>query len=433
MTTVDVTKLSCEFVRAVKQLLIQQKYIAEPCLDSVYYYFSKYKLATSLVDCLTHEDECDLSIIANTIPIEPDPVVVITSCDDAAILNLSKSSKNCNYTLTLVDLDGNATSYPSLVIEDDTIYQSAKLKVKAVGCSETYYATVETGCVNLSNLAPVVCDETYKTHINLNFRLIGLPANSNGYIKTLRVYQTDTSGLLVNTPIDLNLAPSNIAAWTSCVDCSGISAAHLYFGHANWVNAFATLLDNVTYTLLGNLNSSFVNAISTNYVTIGSKIKHNPSGEWLGINKNDFRVQWVDADGTTITNVTPSITYSGAANFMADDFSIATTCGNITGRVVMSGGSASGFTESNFNQLVVANPTFNQPASIVNTVNPSCIATTLTASYTSPNEVTSLQWTNSDDDILSSEALSIVVTESGAYTFTVELDNSCIVDATITV
>lgn len=432
MITADVTKLSCEFVRQVKQYFTQVDYITEPCLDEVYYYFSKYKQATTLVDCLTHEDECNLITVASNILPEAAPCITTVSCANAAAITLSKSSKLCNYTVTLKNPAGIESAFPVLNILDDTIYQPAVLNVHVTGCGQNLQTQVTTGCVNTSNLTPPVCDVSYNTHININYRLAGLANNTNGYIKTLRVYATGVDGVLINTPIDLNLAPSNLAAWTSCIDCSGISAAQLYFGHPNWENAFKALMDNVTYTLYGDLNSFFIADIVGTSVAVSNKIKHNPSGVWMGINKLDFRLQWVDTDGTTITNTTPSITYSGGPNFIADDFSIATTCGNLTGRVVMSGGSAFNFGGSNFNELVVAEPTLNKAASIVNLVSPSCTSTTLKAAYSTTQEVLAEEWIDSDDNTISVTSTANVIADD-IYTYALSLDSGCIVSKTITV
>lgn len=433
MTTADVTKLSCEFVRKVKLYITQSKYIAEPCMDDIQYYFSKYKLATTLADCLTHEDECDLSIIASTIVSEPVIPPVIVSCDGLVDITLTKSTVPCVYTTTLQKLSGVASAYPDIVLSEDDVTQSAFINVVTSGCGDFDSASIESGCKNITNNSSPVCAEVYKFELNIYFNLNGLQNHPTGYIKTLRIYQTDSSGDLINTPIDLNLSPSNLSAWVACGLCSGISAAELRFGHPNWASAFKELLDNVVYTLQGSLDARWVVSFGTNYISIGNTVKHNPASEWYGINKDDFKVEWVNDSGITLKILSPSSTaYIQSPSYMAQDFTLNVTCGEINGRVVMNGGLASYSTNSNFNYLELTSTELSKPASIVNLDSPTCNKTALTASYATDAEIILAEWLDPSDDFIS-EDLSIIVTEPGEYTFTALIGEGCSASETITV
>lgn len=433
MTNADVVKLGCEFARQMKLFITRSKYIAEPCLDEILYYFSKYKLSTTLADCLTYEDECELSKIASHIADEPTVDPTITECGDQATITLSKSSTACTYTVSLENLAGIASAFPTLVLEEDTVYQAAQIKVKATGCGDIAYDTVITGCKNITNGSSPVCAETYKFSLNIYYNIEGPHKNTTGYIKTIRLYATDSNGVLINTPIDVDVSPSNLATWTGCGLCSGINPTDLYFGSANWASAFKELLDNVIYTLNGALDALWLVSSGPAYISIGNTVKNAPASEWYGINKNDFRVQWVNDLAAVITVTSPNSTgYTITQSYMADEFTITTDCGDLTGRAVMNAGKPAYSAMSNFNELITTNLELDKAVSIVNLDSPSCTITTLTASFTSSVSDPIYYWTNSDDDVISDE-LTVTVTEAGEYTFTVVVGEGCVSQNSITV
>ena len=428
MTTVDVTKLACAFIAKFKLYLTQQKYVVDPCLDEVIYYFSKYKMATTLIDCLEYEDKCDITNVTSTLTETGNQSCLnIKSCAELVDINITQQSTICSYTVGLFDDLGNATAFPKLRIQNNTIYQNAYITVKAIGCNETYSHEAETGCVGTGT---PVCAATYDVFATISYRIKNPELNSSGYVKYLRVYQTDASGIEDPTPIDLNLSPSNLSAWTSCGLCSGISAGDLYFGSANWAAAFKLLLENVSYTLHGAITGDWVVTFKDSGVgagiTIANRIKHNPTSEWLGINRNDFRLVWVNNLVQELRVTNPSINVSSQNAFISDDFSLATTCGNITGKIYTLGGTIglnSGL--CNYNFLSVSNPQLTLPATLANLTLPAdCTKTTLTASYTTDEAVTQTEWLDPTDTFITND-LSITVTEEGIYTFVVDLDNGC--------
>ncbi len=436
---INISKISCEFVRQVLKLIEHNKYVTTPCLTQINYYFSLLKQATSLSECLSYEELCELYTIINNLPDnEPDPIITL-DCNDAVSININKKVAPCSYTVSLETLSGLPSAFPELVIENDTIYQSAYINVKAVGCSELEYYTAETGCI-ASN--PITCQEIFKQELDLVFSIKGALGdvkfpNTAGYIKNLRVYETDSNGLVNPVPIDLDLAPSNLAAWTSCPLCSGVSPSQLFFGHTNWANAFKTLLDNVCYTLHGALTAiwSVDKFPTTDTIRIGSKIKHNPASEWLGIDRYDFLLRWINQQNAGIKVTNPGIVLAGTPTHMAEDFTIPMDCGNITGRVSMFTGQISPNHTSNWNQFKVNTNKLTVPATISNLVIPSCNKTTLTASYTllsSSTDVAYVEWFDPLGESISFEN-SITVVDPGEYEFTIVFENGCITSKSITV
>lgn len=433
--TTTINKLACAVVNSVLKYLTRTKYTVEPCIEDFSLYFSKYKQSTSLVDCLTYEDICDLNTFASYLPeiIPPDPYV--TNCDGLANITLTRVSKLCEYTVSLETPDGLPSSFPVLEVLPNTIYQQAHLRVKVKGCNETEYATVDTGCINVANSVPPVCQLTFNQEYTMTFGFENFIKNSSGYVKTLRLYETDANGLLIDAPIDVDISPANLLAWTVCPLCSGISAGHLFFGSPNWAIAMKVLLDNVTYTRYGALNSAWSTLVLGDKYYIRQDIKHQPSGQWLGINRNDFLLGWINNSNTGIKITNPSFTISQTFNAMADEFSIPMDCGTVTGRVVMTGGDTPANQNlSDFITYVPSTYTFSQPASIVNLVSPTCYKSTLTASYTFNGSFEDVVqgWYDEDDNFISEE-LVIIVTEPGDYTFKIILDEGCLASETITV
>ena len=433
--TADVTKLACHFIDNVKLYIKRRKYQITPCVDELYASFKNYKLATSLADCLEHEDECALTnITADLTVAECTPT--IKSCDDVLTVTLSKSSSTCNTTVKRQKLNGINSVFPDVVLVNNSIYQQAKINVVVTDCSETQTVTIESGCKELSG-GSIQCLDSYKYSQNITYVIDGPQAHSTGYIKKLRVYKTDSSGILDPTPIDLNLAPSNLAAWVACGTCSGISAADLYFGSANWANAFLTLLENVVRTLEGSLLASWLqpSKLSTS-IAFGNRIKHNPSGEWYGINDQDFYMEWVDNSNITYTITSPSSTsYTQTKHYFAENFSISTVCGNVTGRVVGDANGAvtsSNIAQLNFNYIGLSTTQISLPVSINDLVIPTCTKTVLTATISSPDDILTMAWYDPEDNFIGEEA-SISVTESGEYTFAYSTIGGCELSQTITV
>jgi hypothetical protein len=427
MTTADVTKLACKFVQNVFDYLNNSKYIINPCLDNVQISFTNYKLSTTLIDCLQYEDECELKNVTSTISIPISNCVTINSCDNLVSIYLSAKTINVKYEASLQTYYGAASSFPVVRLLNNSLWQYGYTTVKLKYKTEEYLYEVKTGCFPGS---PIQCSTNARLSSSLLYDIHGPEWNATGFVKTLRVYETDNTGMLINTPIDLDLSKTNLAAWTSCPLCSAISTKELEFGNPNWKNAFKSLLNNVSYTMYNALNASWFVSIGPTFIRIGNQIKNKPSSKWMGINKSDFLLEWITSDAAIITvdNIDPFLLSNPA--FLAQDFSIATNCGNVTGRVEGTWLNADvSLDNSSFINYGLNSFSLSNPANITNINLPYCVETTLTAIYDTKETVLFTEWLNPFGESISND-LSVIVTMAGPYTFNVYLENGCIASST---
>lgn len=438
MTTADVIKLACAFVEDVISYIKGTRYLADPCLDSVSESFSRYKQATTLVECLTHEDECDiLGYVTNPLPYVP-PVVL--DCNTQITIELSQTSTSCSYWAQPRSVIGALDAFPVIILEDDTIHQPAfiKMELKTDCGTITGSQILESGC-NGNDTGPLNCsDVNYKGRFILDFSFPDIPANLDGYIKTLRVYETDSLGVLNPIPIDLNIAPSNIAAWLSCPLCSGINVANLVFGSPLFDTTFKALMDNVSYTLYGALKHE-ISSIKFNgswpNLRFITSIKHNPLSEWMGFNKDDFYFEYVNDAGDTVIVDQYNFSYSSNFTTLVADYSIATPCGNTTGRYKLYSANNNNVSiaATNFNFLKLFNFKLDKAGEIVNQVQVACTKTTLTAVLTVLSTLDNFQWRDPLGAVITTTLLSIEIEDPGIYTFEAILENGCSLSKTITV
>ena len=442
MTTADVIKLACAFVEDVISYIKETRYLTDPCLDNVSESFSRYKQATTLVECLTHEDECDiLGYVTNPLPYVP-PVVL--DCDTQITIELSQTSTSCSYWAQPRSvIVGALDAFPVIILEDDTVHQPAFIKMELKTDCGTIVGSqiLESGCDG-NDIGPLNCnDALYKGSYGIGFEFDGVIDNPDGYIKTLRVYETDVNGLLNPIPIDLNVAPSNIAAWTSCPLCSGVDPNDLLFdspSDQDWKAAFETLMENVSYTRYGALNSNFSffkGSGNPVHIRFTNKIKHNPLSNWMGFNKDDFYFEYVNDAGDTIPSSDYNFFFNSGKHTLVADYSIPTPCGNTTGRYKLQNvfHSNVAIATSNFNFLSLTNPKLSKNGVVVNESQVACTKTTLTAVLTVLSTLDNFQWRDPLGAVITTTELVIEVEDSGIYTFEAILENGCSLSKTITV
>ncbi len=437
MTTADVNKLACRFVEDMLTYLSRQKFVTDLCLDSVKLSFSEYKLITTLEDCLSYKDICDLlGSVVNQIP---EPEIETINCGEQISVTVTATTNSCHYfeqvRSHIVDFD----AFPAIVLQEDSIYQKAYINIMQrsdCGGLTGLFEVVESGCWSNLDTGPIDCNSDYDYAFEIDYRINGLLINQDGYIKTIRFYETDSNGLLINIPFDLDVSPANVSSWVGCLLCSGVDPNDLYFSSPNWVTAFNQLLQNISFTRYGSLLHKIRVRKSGSDIVFVLTVKHKPASEWMGLYTPDFKVDWVNNDGATITNTTPGLSY-GSSNEVriTQDYSIPTPCGqDITGRYRFSSFFSNGLPSSRFNELKINNFKFNSIGEVVNVNQVTCNTTTLVGSFTilGTGEVLDYGWINSSDEIISNE-LTVTVTESDTYRFFVQLDNGCQIQKTITV
>lgn len=209
-------------------------------------------------DCLSHEDECDLTTKANTY------AEVTSSCVDETILcaNQVSISISSNALTCTASAETNSQlcncKYPAAYLTNNSEYVNARINVKTTfsgHCSKipTIETTeVEGGCTLLAG-----CSNANKSYYSFGFNSnsFGSAITGSHYITSMRVYTTDSTGV-ISTMYNLNLNPSTSPYLadhpTNCNGCSTVLSAELLFGHANFSDAFATLMDNVSIALFGD-------------------------------------------------------------------------------------------------------------------------------------------------------------------------------------
>ena len=126
LTTADVLKVNCKFVDSISDYLQKRKYVADYSVPTnVFRDFAQTVMATTLSECLTYEDECELSGITYKVETcEP----TVESCNSQANIALSATAYNCDYNYTLVNPQ-DASQFPLLILENNSIYHDSVIDV----------------------------------------------------------------------------------------------------------------------------------------------------------------------------------------------------------------------------------------------------------------------------------------------------------------
>jgi len=283
--------------------------------------------------------------------------------------------------------------------------------------------------------------QSYYDRFKASTRL-GIGSSFNGaltatsYIKVLRVYETDEFGILQPDPIDLDLDPATSIYYGPSVSFPtlvSVTPSDLQFGSATAVltEAFENLMDNVSVVRYGVVGKHRLRAwtqSSGSFINVGSAPVHNPTGNLFGINRSDVYVKIYTPSGdltsTTVAFLSASSVINGTASYPL-------SCGTITLTIpITSINTPMDYAQTTFNKIVLSS-NFSAD-SIPFTANAlTCAAKELVATYDTTN-VTSVAWTNADDDVLSTTD-TVTVSLTGTYTFTVTASTGCIVSQTITV
>lgn len=358
--------------------------------------------------------------------------ITTKNCQDDITLSLSKSTVNCNMTSTAENpVDGSKFSRLTLV--DNSIYHTASLNLKATNkCGLDSTVLVNSGCDGGG------CSVT-KNPYGLSFAVLSnvVGSNPNGYIKTITISRTSSTGErpLVNQTVDIS--PSNLTTWNSCGTCTTTySSSDLLFGATNYAEALRELLTNVVKTLTFGNNSDF-SVSKTDSITVSSKIKHKPTSYWAGINPDNFSLSWVNQAGSTINtlysprsaslNIFPST--AGGSIYYTD--TIPTICGNYNRTLFTT---AVNFlvntSTSNLDLLNIDN--FNSFIANTYTSSYACNGFELVGNATTDGVIQSVNWKNPSNTVIATTN-SVKVATPGTYKFTATTLNGCSEEANLIV
>lgn len=363
---------------------------------------------------------------------------VTQNCVDSVTLDLEVNPSTCSTGLSLKN-PVNGSMFTRLVPQDDTVYHVGTMNLNLTdSCGTNSTTTVSSGCTSGG------CSLDNNAYVNTFAWLPNIKTgNPAGYIREITLYATDVTGQGPLVAYNVNVAPSNVSAWNSCVGCVAITTSNLLFGASttNFRTELAKLLNNVSRTLFGAASSDWSVAASPTDVQINSKIKHNPSGYWSGINVEACTIKWVNQAGViTTVNFSPRSTFlnvgsTTSAQQFYQSYNLSTSCGTRTGVVDIPNikyNVNQGASNINFLKLSTGDSNTSVTQTFSNT---SCTAKNLsgTATVTSgAGTIATRAWLDPSLTQVSSTT-TYTTTGSGTYTFRVTTSNGCVEQDTITI
>lgn len=297
----DATKIKCNFVSETIKFLKRRKYSVSVCQEDIYTFYAdtlkllyknevlmpSYLEEDHLVsECLDQATECDLVTKANKYSELTLSCLDGVLCANQVAITLTSASKTCSGLVETYNPTCGC-KYPNVILNNNSTDVTGIIPIRTTfsgTCANPAVVTTE----NLEN------DNSSYYSFGFNSDSTSL-VTSESFITLMRVYDTDGYGTLTNK-YDLNLNPSTSPYMdddpVTCPGCSAILPDELKFGNANFENAFATLMDNVSLALFGITGLHHMSAWwnGSNY-RVRCRAVHNPSGNHIfGINRNDSKL-----------------------------------------------------------------------------------------------------------------------------------------------
>lgn len=425
----DVLKIQCKFVKDLATYFNAKKYFIDGTNDNILCTYLQLLQAENEA-CIDDEDACTLRELARKFKDAACEQVDEFTCEEQLPITLKvNDSYSCNYMAALY----NSTGISPLM--------EFSLENNSDEITGVISSKLTSSCNTTPEVEEFTNQQSYSDRPKASTRLgvggtFGGALTGVSIIKTLRVYETDEFGILIPTAIDLDLDPNTSIYYGPSVsfpDLVTVTPSDLQAGSAPAVyeEAFENLMDNVSRVRYGDPGFHRLRGTTTNagnYLYVASAPVHNPTGYLFGINRADayIVVDTITGDRTT-TNVgflTPSSVINGTASYVL-------SCGTVTLTIpITSINTPMDYAQTTFNKIVLSS-NFSAD-SIPFTANAlTCAAKELLATYNTTN-VSSVAWTNSDDEELSTTD-TVTVSLAGVYTFTATMTNGCVVSQTITI
>lgn len=451
MLLADVTKIKCKFVSEVIAFLNKRKYAVDPCIKCKYtYYADLLKVLYGgevddpnvVYECLSHEDECDLTTKANkySAPVT-DCESVALDCSGQITISLAESGETCTQTAGVAkEAVGGLfpSAFPKMYVTNNSPYIDGTIWLGATrtgDCGPGYSSVLIDGGVTQADGAMDIHRSNYQFGFNST---VVMP--STAYLTSMRIYETDTLGTLgAATNLDLDPATSPYYAddVVACPGCATVLSTEVQIGDPNFQDAFATLMNNVSLALFGDASLHGMSAIggATSY-RIRTKAKHNPSSNWFGIHYPDARIAWSNGVVQTVINGFSNLTTSQQDPLRFYDNSVSLSpsgtqydCADISLELLdQYTFAAINYPASSFNKIVLLNDSGIKAIGIDESE--SCGPTILTATYVTTGTVDSVSWEDPSSAEISTTTIA-AAEDPGTYTFTVNLTNGCSLSETI--
>ena len=421
---VDVARLKCVAFDKIYNHISCFSFSEDCCSTE-----AKQALAATLYQSsctLTTDVACSIEELSNTERTLCTPTS--TPCGAQITITATSTPTTCTYAVGIQNLI-NQSSKASLTLAPNAIYHKGNINVLTTSkCGNTAPTLIQTGCYPVGS-----CIQAYDIHAQSYFKL-AVGTQTTGYLSSIKLFTTDANGAGPLTPLTLNIAPSNLSAWTACGSCEAITSTDLQFGALFFSVAFTKLLKNISRTLYGDV---FIDPLITKIdsgtpaynVSIGTRAKHQPTTRWMGINPDSSQIAWVNNAGVT-TNVIhvprTGVLIQPLGGLMGSNYTLTTSCGTITGAVQSNNlDFPLNVGTSNIHSLVYDSLLSNNAPLLTYSVpSVTCTQTTLVATVVADQNVISQQWYDEFDSLLSST--NTVTVGPGDYYFRTEVASGCV-------
>ena len=346
---------------------------------------------------ISNGNECDSCTKSITLPI----VVKETCCD--VEVTISSSNVNCTYTADLVNPNDYTNTANTYLITDSTLYGLTARIIVNSSCGGTVHDTI--------------INSTAGGSVTIRIGSVaGLPLTVGGKILNLRVYSTS------NPAVPVTIDFTNPAYLTGCAGT--VNPSDLEFNPGSFATlgvASTVVLKNALCSMFGateltNFDVS-ISSLSNGTFYIGTKARHLPVNQWIGIHASDPRLVYQKSN-TPGDNVTELVHYLVGSGVTLTGTYIA-PCNTIT--VSKTGVLNLDYFKTTYAEIGLASIATGTLNLITNNTPLVCPNTQLTANTVNcPGSVTYL-WSNGN-----TTSQILVAPASGTYTVTATCStNNC--------
>lgn len=371
---------------------------------------------------MEYEDECQLTSIANLLPDEP----VIPS-----------TTIHCN---TQANLELFATPYPCTYIPSASIDGQARLKFTLVSNSILHTRSVNLYVTsNCYGIPVTTLEETFSdniTYYQTGHSIVGaknMTKGSGGYIEKLVLYKTDSTGTLVDSAISIVTTPFLTPYLTG--PAGTVNQADLYFPASAFETAFTMLLQNAIGTLYGSTSiiSPNISFDSSGNLFLYTKAKHNPSGEWVGINTSNGKHSITYYNGLTTIEVTNTVSTNTNASTFNYPWLFTSPCSASNPATVHSNGQLMFVPATvNFNNVTFTGSNYSSHPIYTTAATENCTIYSLVADPNTTGTIVSTTWYNAADEVVDT-TVSYETVDLETYTFELVLSTGCSFTESVTI
>lgn len=301
-----VNQLKCAFVKATYDYFYCQTYSLDCCLDEAKELYLKAKLALQDACTLDVNTECILNETKVTdYTLDCSDYTAPVPCEDQYPYTVTVSEEPVQlYTHVLNNRTGsNFLNYK--IIQNEWYYDGSIFLILSNSPSISIVNgnfTVPAGYTIFDQ------HEVIKAN-NLQTVAILVPINwfsyQNSYIKLVRLSQTESDGSDLGNFVVIDVSPTS-SPYLSCVGCTTVNPAELYFGHTNWKDAIVTVISNAILTLGGDSDyvlpqasrygqtATSAAAAAPGHLVLMTAIKHSATEKSYGLKRGTDWITWVN-------------------------------------------------------------------------------------------------------------------------------------------